>query len=70
MNPIANSNPMNLTMYTSDFARMEQTLRCCFAEAPDVEDDCVPRNVLRDKLGACRADFDRMATLMQRMMAN
>jgi len=64
------SNQINLANYANDFSRMERTLRCCFADSPDVDDDCVPRNVLRDRLGACRADFERMASVMQRMMAN
>lgn len=69
MNPTA-SNAINLATYANDFARMERSLRCCFADAPDVDDDCVPRNVLRDRLGSCRADFERMASVMQRMLAN
>jgi hypothetical protein len=69
MNTTASTN-INLAHYASDFARMERTLRCCFADVPDVDDDCVPRNLLRDRLGACRADFERMASVMQRMLAN
>jgi len=61
---------LDLMPFAADFARMERRLSCCFAAAPDVDDDCVPRTVVRDRLRACRADFDRMATVMQRMLAN
>ncbi|MBN2359511.1 MAG: hypothetical protein JXR83_08645 [Deltaproteobacteria bacterium] len=58
-----------LDRLSGDFARMERRLRCCFAVA-EADDDCVPRHLLRDRLGSCRADFERMYAVMQKLMAN
>ena len=67
---MATQAALTLDLFSGYFKRMENKLRCCFSTDSDVEDDGVPGQVQRDRLGACRADFDRMAVVMQKLLAN